>query len=163
MSTLEVKNINGIVNKPNHPVWHVGYEDGLVCTTAGQFYGFTSPSVYINQGGHFDVTNNYFTVPVTGMYFLYGSFLRNNNQSVFRGTFRQSGGSAISDYNDADEPQLRSSEGYSGYNTSATFNHVAYLTAGMNIVWGVSCDSAGQIIYDDNGGTYNFFGGYFIA
>jgi len=174
MSKLRVKEIahsngtnamaidtSGRVTKPQNPVFHVGYTDGLTCTNADTFYKFTGPVAYVNQGSHFDITNNYFLVPVTGMYMLYGSLLRNSNQLVFRATFRNNDGSAF--VTGASEPQLRTSEGYSGYQTSATFNHICSLTKDQRIVWGTSCDTAGGQIYDDNGGNYNFFGGYLIG
>ena len=152
---------SGVVTKPEVPAFHVTYADGVTCTASGTNYPFTSPSITngFNNGSHYDLTNNYFLVPVSGIYMFYFSYLRNNNQAVFR--------AKVGDENNArynGSPQLRSSEGWSGYNLTASQATIFNCTAGDKVRLVVSCDSSGQIIYDDNNsGNYNYFGGFLVG
>lgn len=154
---------SGSVSFPNTvvPAFHVTYADGVTCTASGTYYPFTSPSISngFNNGSHYDLTNNYFLVPVSGIYMFYFSYLRNNNQLVFRAIV---GDDSNNRYNSS--PQMRSSEGFSGYNLSAGQSTLFNCTAGDKVRLVVSCDSAGGVIYDDNNsGNYNYFGGFLVG
>lgn len=153
---------DGIITNPYVPAFHVTYADGVTCTASGTNYAFTSPSISngFNNGNHYDVTNNYFLVPVSGIYLFYFSYLRANNQLVFRAIVVNA--DTNSRYNQS--PQLRSSEGWSGYNLSASQTSLFNCTAGDKLRLAISCDSAGGVIYDDNNsGNYNYFGGYLVG
>ena len=163
IDTMAASKLTGTIDKdrmPNAIAWHINFGDGVTCTNAGQYYPFTSPTTRIDTDSAYDTTNNYYVVPRTGIYALYGGYLRNNNQHVFRAEFLDDSNNVLETW----APELRSTEGFSGYNLSSPLSHVLLLTSGDKIRWGVLCDTAGGTIFDDNdGGEYNYFGGYFIG
>ena len=163
IDTMAATKLTGTISHDRMPdaiAWHITFGDGVTCTVADQFYPFTSPTARIDTSSAYDTTNNYYVAPRTGIYVLYGSLLRGNNQLVFRGEFTDDSNTVLESWN----PQLRTSEAWSGYNLSAPLTHIVSLTSGDKIRWAVRCDTAGGTIYDDNGtGEYNYFGGYFIG
>lgn len=163
IDTMAASKLTGTIDKdrmPNAIAWHITFGDGVTCTNTGQYYPFTSPTTRIDTDSAYDTTNNYYVVPRTGIYALYGGYLRNNNQHVFRAEFLDDSNNVLETW----APELRSTEGFSGYNFSSPLSHVLLLTSGDKIRWGVLCDTAGGTIFDDsNGGEYNYFGGYFIG
>lgn len=143
---------SGRVTTPYQPSWSADF-NSFTCTNASQVYYPVYNTPEINVGGHFNTSTGRMTAPVSGVYLLMGSFLRNSNSYVFRGRFYKNGVSQT-------EGEYRTTEGFSGYNESSTFTQIVYATAGDTLGWGISCDVSGGSIYASG---YNYFAGYLLG
>lgn len=155
-TTAEQKNIEitaaGQVTKPYQVAWAAEF-GGLSLPSASVVYYPSYNTPKINVGGHFNASTGRMTAPVSGIYLLMGSFLRNSNGYVYRGRFYKNGVVPM-------DGEYRNTEGFSGYNESSTFTHIISAAAGDTLAWGVSCDVSGQSLYTSG---YNYFSGYLLG
>jgi hypothetical protein len=147
-----VINSAGIVTTPYQVAWSADFA-GFTLTNAGQIYYPSYNTPEINVGGHFNASTGRMTAPVSGVYLLMGSFLRNSNSAVYRGRFYKNGVTQT-------DGELRTTEAFSGYNDTNTFTQMIYASAGDTLGFGVACDTAGNAIY---AAGYNYFAGYLLG
>jgi hypothetical protein len=142
----------GRVRTPNQVAWAADF-GGISLPSASVVYYPSYNTPKINVGGHFNASTGVMTVPVPGIYLLMGSFLRNSNAYVYRGRFYKNGVVPM-------DGELRTTEGFSGYNETSTFTHIISAAAGDTLAWGISCDASGQSLYTSG---YNYFSGYLLG
>jgi hypothetical protein len=143
---------SGRITTPYQPAWSADF-NGFTCTNAGQIYYPVYNTPEINVGGHFNTSTGRMTAPVSGVYLLMGSFLRNSSAYVFRGQFYKNGVRQT-------EGEYRTTEAFSGYNETSTFTQIVSAVAGDTLGWGIACDVAGGSIYPS---SYNYFAGYLLG
>jgi hypothetical protein len=135
---------DGYVTTPNQPVVFVSRTSTQAVTTnasAGTILDFTSTQY--NIGGHFNISNNKFTAPITGRYEISWSYGTNvNGASVYR-TFIWKNNNKLA------YTQLRvDSNGHTGY-VFGSRTAILELSANDYIELRASCDS-GTDFYGDN-------------
>lgn len=146
--------VNGPLTTPNRPAFLLGWPGNMSLTPTAVVPPLGGAIRY-NIGNYFNTSTMRFTCPYTGLYMIGLSFLRNNNAIVCRGNVFKNGIEL--------GQQLRTTEGYAGYNHSAGQWTVVSAIANDYIEVRISADSA-TTLYSDSGNLgYNWICGYFIG
>jgi hypothetical protein len=112
-------------------------------------------SVAFNVGSHFNTSTMRFTCPVAGLYCFGYSYLRNPSAIVVRANIYKNGVNQ--------NQQLRTTEGFSGFNYTAGQWSIGYGNVGDYFELKISADSATTLYSDGGNREYNWFCGYLIG
>jgi hypothetical protein len=116
----------------------------------------TGGTVKINVGSYFNPSTMRFTCPVAGVYIIGGAYLRQSgNNIVVRMNAYKNGVS--------EGQQLRSTEGYTGYNYTAGQWWIINANAGDLLDVRIWSDAPTTLYADTGGGEYNWISGYLLG
>jgi len=144
-TTAMIINNDGIVTKPNQPVFDVGFSTSGTASQGTIVHNNTITDI----GGNHSTSNGRFTAPVAGTYYFYTTFIKANTTSVGR-RYIQVNGSKV-----ANSRHLRL-DSNSSYGDNGTLAITVTLSAGDYV-------TAYQEDTDSYGEGYDYFGGYLIG
>lgn len=152
---IEDLNVKGNILAPNRPAFLLGWP-GTMSLTTTPIVPPTGGTVKFNNGNHFNTSTMRFVCPVAGLYSLGFSYLRQSGNSVVvRGNFYKNGAVL--------PQQLRSAEGYIGFNYTAGQWYIEYANAGDYFELKISADDPTSLYSDGGGLSYNWLCGYLIG
>lgn len=155
MSTVQVQNINhtngtsaatidssGRILTPARPAWSVTTGTSQQITTAGTVQIVTFDSETVDVGGHFDLANNKYVVPVSGLYQVNVliNYTGNSDSVRYISTFLYLGSSAI-----IESVTHMSDETNNGDYATGVICGVYDLTANDELTVRCTCALSGQV------------------
>lgn len=144
----------GWVTTAVRPMFYVGFNG--VATGPTTTIIPTGGTVQYNVGNHFNTSTMRFLVPVAGTYIFVGSYLKSASAICHRANVYKNGG--------VTSTQMRATEGFTGYNDSASLVTIVQCAVGDLIDFRLSSDSAGSVYTDGGSGySYNHFSGVFLG
>lgn len=147
-------NHSGYYISPNRPAFLVGWNGSVAVSPTPKIIPLNGV-VKLNRGAHLKTDQNRFICPIEGLYMFGFSYLRTPSAVVVRGNIYKNGINL--------QQQLRTTEGYSGFNYTAGQWYIVYAQANEYIDLRISADS-NTTLYNDGGGlAYNWFCGYLIG
>lgn len=146
--------IPGTLVWPNRPAFLVGW-NGSISVSPTPIVIPLNGTVTFNRGNHLNTSTNRFVCPIEGLYMFGFSYLRNPSAIVVRANLYKNG-SVLNQ-------QLRTPEGFTGYNYTAGQWYIAYGNVSDYFELRISADQA-TTLYNDGGGlSYNWFCGYLVG
>lgn len=145
---------NGYIIQPNRPAFLLGWP-GNMSVSGVATVPPTGGSVAFNVGSHFNTSTMRFTCPVAGLYCFGYSYLRNPSIIVVRANIFKNGVNQ--------NQQLRTPEGFNGYNYTAGQWSIVYGNVGDYFELKIYADSSTTLYADGGGREYNWFCGYLIG
>lgn len=146
--------VPGTITWPNRPAFLVGWNGSVSVSPTPKIIPLNGV-VKLNRGEHLKTDQNRFICPIEGLYMFGFSYLRTPSTVVVRGNIYKDGINL--------QQQLRTAEGYSGYNYTAGQWYIVYAQANEYIDLRISADS-NTTLYNDGGGlAYNWFCGYLVG
>jgi hypothetical protein len=151
-------NSAGQIVMPYQPAF-MAYGNGNATVDASGTY-MIFPSVQMNRGGHYNVSNGIFTVPIAGVYYFSWSALGNSTNDIYRWFIRVNDTTFLGDYHLRQD----TTETGSAYPINANRDVIMNLSTGDTVrIWFRSDNGSPPYGVNDAASAYLNFMGYLIG